>query len=124
MTPALARDIDATKAAIAKIADKLATYPPEVQADLGAHLRAIAKAATETVDGVKDQPGLKHLLRKKAKPADAGLIVLGETFQAIFAPCTMNVLDQKALREEHPKIYGAFLKPITSERLNFAVRSR
>lgn len=124
---ALDRDIEATKATLAKIADKLKGYPPEVLTDLGAHLRAIEAQARDMIDGKKKgdklvTEGLKQILRPEAEAADGGFIVLGKTFQAVFAPCTMQVLNQSELKEAHPKIYAAFIRPITSERLNFAVR--
>jgi len=129
MTPSLERDISESKAFLAKLAAKLADYPADVQADLGSHMRAIAKQATCIVDGwtkgdAIEKPGLKQLLRPRAKQADKGLVVLGETFQAVFSMNVQNVCSVALIRQRYPDIAAECTAPISSERLNFAVRDR
>jgi hypothetical protein len=127
--PTIEKRVEEIKADLAEVFEKVRKLPLEVQVEIAANMRSIGATATTTVDGVYKgdtliRPGLKHILRSKARPAEKGWLVLGRHFEARFLPVTMQVLDQKALRIEQPAIVEKFTRPIESERLNFLIRSR
>lgn len=127
--PTIENRVNEIKAELAEVFEKVRKLPLDVQVEIAANMRQIGQSATSVVDGVFKgdaliRPGLKHMLRSKAKPADKGWLVLGKHFEARFLPVTMQVLDQKALRIEEPAVVEKFTRPIESERLNFLIRSR
>lgn len=82
--------------------------------DLAARLKPVVKHCEKIDTFVKDKvkAKLKH---------DEGT-VLGGLFKAVLklVPCTR--LDQKALKEAHPKIHAEFCVPGEDERVTFELR--
>jgi hypothetical protein len=123
------KDVEEIKAVLGEIADRISKLSLPTQVELAAQLRAVSQSSTQMVDGwyrgdVLTKPGLRQMLRAKAKRGTKGMIVLGNTMQATFSSVTMQVLDQKALRVVRPDVAEEFTRPIHSERLSFTLRTR
>lgn len=83
----------------------------EEQVDVGARLRAAAKA----IEAMDDQIKTNIKAWRKNKPG----IINGENFKAVLAAIDVNRLDQKAFKIGSPTVYAQYLRADTDLRITF-----
>lgn len=114
MKPSINQSLIDASDALEHLLDKLPTLSMADKVDIAARNRAIAKNSKALDDAIKDEikDSLKH------KPG----VKLGEVFKAVLKLIPCERLDQKALKEEKPAIYAAYVKGSEDERVTFEPR--
>jgi predicted phage-related endonuclease len=86
----------------------------EERIDVCARIRTVAKHCKSIEDTVKDE------IKAKCKGKEG--YVNGEVFKAKLSLVPTTRLDQKALKEENPKVYSLFAKDTEDQRITFEPR--
>jgi hypothetical protein len=113
-TEEIYEDIDELSAILEDFVQRLDKLGLANKIDMAARLKPIAKHVVKIDEHVKD------LVRTKLDHKDGA--TNGILFKAVLKLVTVDRLDQKALKEERPKIHAEYLRECTDERVTYEVR--
>lgn len=113
-TEQIYQDIDDLSTILEDFVQRLDKLGMANKIDMAARLKPIAKHVTKIDEHVKD------LVREKLDHKDGS--TNGVLFKAVLKLVPVDRLDQKALKEERPKIHAEYVREYTDERVSFVVR--
>lgn len=114
MKPAMKRDLVDLSDILESFASKLDDMTEADLIDLAARLKPVAKHCKEIDDRVKD------MVKTSLDLVDG--VVNGNEFKAVGKNVPTTRLNQKALKENEPKIHAKYNEEVTDFRISFELR--